>query len=160
MDLFVFSELVGPGLPLWTPKGTLVRNLLDDYVWSLRKPLGYEKVEIPHITKKELYETSGHWDKFKNELFNIKTREGHTFAMKPMNCPHHQQIYASRPRIRINEKGSKDDDESDRKGAGGREHAPGGPQPRAPQAQGAALPPRTGVQILGCLDESPIDLLE
>ncbi len=94
LDLFVFSELVGPGLPLWTPKGTLVRNLLDDYVWSLRKPLGYEKVEIPHITKKELYEKSGHWDKFKNELFNITTREGHTFAMKPMNCPHHTQIYA------------------------------------------------------------------
>jgi threonyl-tRNA synthetase len=94
LDLFVFSELVGPGLPLWTPKGTLLRNLLDDYVWSLRKPLGYEKVEIPHITKKELYEKSGHWDKFKNELFNIKTREGHTFAMKPMNCPHHTQIYA------------------------------------------------------------------
>jgi threonyl-tRNA synthetase len=94
LDLFVFSELVGPGLPLWTPKGTLLRDLLDDYVWSLRKPLGYEKVEIPHITKKELYEKSGHWEKFKNELFNIKTREGHTFAMKPMNCPHHTQIYA------------------------------------------------------------------
>lgn len=94
LDLFVFSDLVGPGLPLWTPKGTLVRDLLDNYVWSLRKKIGYEKVEIPHITKKELYETSGHWDKFKNELFNIHTREGHTFAMKPMNCPHHTQIYA------------------------------------------------------------------
>lgn len=94
LDLFVFSDLVGAGLPLWTPKGTLVRNLLDDYVWSLRKPLGYMKVEIPHITKKELYEKSGHWDKFKDELFNIQTREGHTFAMKPMNCPHHTQIYA------------------------------------------------------------------
>lgn len=96
LDLFVFSDLVGPGLPLWTPKGTLVRNLLDDYVWSLRKSIGYEKVEIPHITKKELYETSGHWDKFKNELFRITTREGHEFAMKPMNCPHHTQIYARR----------------------------------------------------------------
>jgi threonyl-tRNA synthetase len=94
LDLFVFSDLVGSGLPLWTPKGTLVRDLLDDYVWSLRKKIGYEKVEIPHITKKELYETSGHWDKFKTELFNITTREGHTFAMKPMNCPHHTQIYA------------------------------------------------------------------
>lgn len=94
LDLFVFSDLVGPGLPLWTPRGTLLRNLLDDYVWSLRKPLGYEKVEIPHITKKELYETSGHWDKFKDELFRIKTREGHEFAMKPMNCPHHTQIYS------------------------------------------------------------------
>jgi threonyl-tRNA synthetase len=94
LDLFVFSDLVGPGLPLFTPKGTLVRDLLDDFVWELRKPYGYEKVEIPHITKKELYETSGHWDKFKDELFRITTREGHEFAMKPMNCPHHTQIYA------------------------------------------------------------------
>lgn len=94
LDLFVFSELVGAGLPLWTPKGTLLRNLLDDFVWQLRKERGYMKVEIPHITKKELYETSGHWDKFKDELFRIKTREGHEFAMKPMNCPHHTQIYA------------------------------------------------------------------
>jgi threonyl-tRNA synthetase len=94
LDLFVFSDLVGPGLPLWTPKGTMVRDLLDGYVWSLRKSVGYEKVEIPHITKKELYEKSGHWDKFKNELFRITSREGHEFAMKPMNCPHHTQIYA------------------------------------------------------------------
>jgi threonyl-tRNA synthetase len=94
LDLFTFSPLVGPGLPLWTPKGTLVRNLLDDYVWSLRSARGYEKVEIPHITKKDLYETSGHWQKFSDELFKITTREGHLFAMKPMNCPHHTQIYA------------------------------------------------------------------
>ncbi len=93
LDLFVFSDLVGAGLPLWTPKGTLVRNLLDDYVWSLRKVKGYQKVEIPHITKKDLYEKSGHWDKFKDELFRITTREGHEFAMKPMNCPHHTQIF-------------------------------------------------------------------
>ena len=97
MDLFTFSELVGPGLPLWTPKGALVRHILDDFVWELRKAKGYERVEIPHITKKELYETSGHWDKFKDELFLIKTREGHEFAMKPMNCPHHTQIYARKP---------------------------------------------------------------
>ncbi len=96
LDLFTTSELVGAGLPLWTPKGTLLRNLLDDYVWFLRQKLGYAKVEIPHITKKELYEKSGHWDKFKNELFRITTREGHEFAMKPMNCPHHIQIYARR----------------------------------------------------------------
>lgn len=94
LDLFSFSELVGSGLPLWTPRGTLLRNLLDDYVWELRRKYGYEKVEIPHITKKDLYEVSGHWDKFKDELFRIKTREGHEFAMKPMNCPHHTQIYA------------------------------------------------------------------
>ncbi len=93
LDLFVFSDLVGAGLPLWTPKGTMVRHLLDDFVWQLRKPKGYQKVEIPHITKKDLYETSGHWDKFKDELFRITTREGHEFAMKPMNCPHHTQIY-------------------------------------------------------------------
>jgi threonyl-tRNA synthetase len=96
LDLFTFSELVGPGLPLWTPKGTLVRNLLDNFVWQLRKKFDYEKVEIPHITKKDLYITSGHWDKFQNELFKIITREGHLFAMKPMNCPHHTQIYKRR----------------------------------------------------------------
>jgi threonyl-tRNA synthetase len=94
LDLFTFSELVGSGLPLWTPKGTLLRNLLDDYVWQLRKGAGYQQVDIPHITKKDLYEKSGHWDKFKDELFRIKTREGHEFTMKPMNCPHHTQIYA------------------------------------------------------------------
>lgn len=94
LDLFVFSDLVGSGLPLWTPKGTLLRQLLDDFVWKLREEAGYQKVEIPHITKKDLYEKSGHWDKFKDELFRIESREGHEFAMKPMNCPHHTQIYA------------------------------------------------------------------
>lgn len=94
LDLFTFSDLVGSGLPLWTPKGTILRNLLDDYVWELRKAAGYQKVEIPHITKKELYITSGHWEKYQNDLFKITTREGHEFAMKPMNCPHHTQIYA------------------------------------------------------------------
>ncbi len=93
LDLFVFSDLVGPGLPLWTPRGTLLRNKLDEFVWTLRQARGYQRVEIPHITKKELYETSGHWDKFKDELFKIETREGHIFAMKPMNCPHHTQIF-------------------------------------------------------------------
>ncbi len=96
LDLFTFSELVGAGLPLWTPRGTLIRDLLDGFVWELRKAAGYERVDIPHITKKELYETSGHWDKFKDDLFRITTREGHEFAMKPMNCPHHTQIYARR----------------------------------------------------------------
>ena len=74
LDLFIFSELVGSGLPLWTPKGTILRNLLDNFVWELREKCGYTKVEIPHITKKELYEKSGHWDKFKDELFRITTR--------------------------------------------------------------------------------------
>lgn len=97
LDLFAFSDLVGPGLPLWTPRGTLVRNLLDDFVWQLRKSRGYEQVDIPHITKKELYEKSGHWEKFQEDLFKIKTREAHLFAMKPMNCPHHIQIYLRKP---------------------------------------------------------------
>ncbi len=96
LDLFTFSELVGAGLPLWTPKGTLLRNLLDDYVWGLRRAAGYSQVDIPHLTKKELYEKSGHWEKFKDDLFKVRTREGHFFAIKPMNCPHHTQIYARR----------------------------------------------------------------
>ena len=98
LKLFVFSELVGPGLPLWTPKGTIIRELLNDFVWSLRKPRGYQKVTIPHITKKDLYETSGHWAKYADDLFKIKTREKHIYAMKPMNCPHHTQIYDSEQR--------------------------------------------------------------
>lgn len=98
LGLFVFSELVGAGLPLWTPKGTIIRELLNDYVWSLRKTRGYQKVCIPHITKKELYETSGHWAKYAEDLFKIHTREDHLYAMKPMNCPHHTQIFDSVPR--------------------------------------------------------------
>ncbi len=98
LGLFIFSELVGPGLPLWTPKGTMIRELLNDYVWELRKARGYQKVTIPHITKKDLYETSGHWKKFADELFKIETREGHLYAMKPMNCPHHTQIFACEQR--------------------------------------------------------------
>ncbi|HEX3081618.1 MAG TPA: threonine--tRNA ligase, partial [Candidatus Saccharimonadia bacterium] len=100
LDLFVFSDLVGPGLPLWTPRGTIIREQLNKYVQELRKTLGggYQMVTVPHITKKELYEHSGHWKKFSNDLFKITTREGHEFAMKPMNCPHHTQIYASQPR--------------------------------------------------------------
>lgn len=100
MDLFVFSDLVGSGLPLWTPRGTVMREQLNSYVQELRETLGggYQPVTIPHITKKDLYEKSGHWKKFADELFKITTREGHLFAMKPMNCPHHAQIYASQPR--------------------------------------------------------------
>lgn len=95
LKLFTFSELVGPGLPLWTPRGTIIREALNDYVWSLRKSQGYQKVTIPHITKSDLYEKSGHWAKYAEDLFKINTREGHMFCMKPMNCPHHAQIYAS-----------------------------------------------------------------
>ncbi len=95
LKLFTFSELVGPGLPLWTPRGTVIREELNDFVWSLRKKRGYQKVTIPHITKNDLYLKSGHWAKYAEDLFKINTRDGHTFCMKPMNCPHHAQIYAS-----------------------------------------------------------------
>ena len=97
LDLFTFSELVGPGLPLWTPKGTLVRQELDSYVWELRARHGYEKVTIPHITKRELYEKSGHWEKFAEDLFRITSREERQYALKPMNCPHHTQIFDRKP---------------------------------------------------------------
>ena len=97
LDLFLFSDLVGAGLPLWTPRGTLLRTILDEFIWQLRMAKGYERVTIPHITKKDLYDVSGHWEKFQEDLFHITTREGHEFAMKPMNCPHHTQIFARHP---------------------------------------------------------------
>jgi len=97
MDLFTFSELVGSGLPLWTPRGSIVREELDRFVWELRSVHNYARVTIPHITKKELYEKSGHWEKFAEELFKVTTREGKLYALKPMNCPHHTQIFARRP---------------------------------------------------------------
>ena len=97
LDLFIFSDLVGSGLPLWTPRGTLIRQELDRYVWELRARHGYERVTIPHITKRDLYETSGHWEKFADDLFKFSSREGREYAIKPMNCPHHTQIFARRP---------------------------------------------------------------
>lgn len=97
LDLFTFSDLVGPGLPLWTPKGTIFRNEIDRFIWEMREARGYERVTIPHITKRELYETSGHWDKFAEDLFKITAREGRQYAMKPMNCPHHTQIFDRKP---------------------------------------------------------------
>ncbi len=97
LDLFTFSDLVGSGLPLWTPKGAILRNTLDTYIWALREKHGYTRVTIPHITKKDLYVTSGHWEKFADELFRITTREGKEYALKPMNCPHHTQIFDRKP---------------------------------------------------------------
>lgn len=96
-DLFVFSDLVGAGLPLWTPKGTIIRHALDAYIWELRQKHGFQRVTIPHLTKRDLYEVSGHWEKFGDELFRISTREGKEYALKPMNCPHHAQLFARRP---------------------------------------------------------------
>lgn len=99
LDLFTFSDLVGAGLPLFTPKGTVLRDQLTDFSEQLQKKGGFKKVWIPHITKIDLYKKSGHWDKFGDELFLVKSQEtDDQFALKPMNCPHHAQIYASRPR--------------------------------------------------------------
>lgn len=99
LDLFTFSPLVGSGLPLFTPRGTILREELTNFAEGLRKEAGFERVSIPHITKTELYKVSGHWDKFGDELFLVKSQEtSDEFALKPMNCPHHNQIYASRPR--------------------------------------------------------------
>lgn len=97
LDLFTFSDLVGPGLPLWTPRGTVLRNELDKFVWELRSKYDYDRVTIPHITKRDLYETSGHWEKFAEDLFKVTSREGKEYALKPMNCPHHTQIFARKP---------------------------------------------------------------
>ncbi|MGH7141104.1 MAG: threonine--tRNA ligase [Minisyncoccia bacterium] len=99
LDLFTFSELVGAGLPLFTPRGTILREEINNFSQALRLKRGFQKVWIPHITKKELYETSGHWAKFGDELFLVKSQEtSDELVMKPMNCPHHQQIYASQMR--------------------------------------------------------------
>jgi threonyl-tRNA synthetase len=99
LDLFVFSDMVGSGLPLFTPRGTVLREQLAAYSNQLREKSGFEKVWVPHITKKELYEASGHWAKFGDELFLVKSQEtSDELVMKPMNCPHHTRIYASQPR--------------------------------------------------------------
>ena len=99
LDLYTTSQLVGVGLPLFTPRGTILRDIMAQYSNQLRQRFGFEKVWTPHITKKELYEQSGHWARFGDELFLVKSQEtSDEMALKPMNCPHHTQIYASRPR--------------------------------------------------------------
>jgi threonyl-tRNA synthetase len=99
LDLFVFSDLVGSGLPLFTPRGTVLRDELAAFSNELRQRYDFQKVWTPHITKKDLYEKSGHWAKFGDELFLVKSQEtSDELVMKPMNCPHHTRIYASQPR--------------------------------------------------------------
>ena len=99
LDLYTTSPLVGIGLPLFTPRGTILRDIVAQYSNQLRQKFGFEKVWTPHSTKKDLYETSGHWAKFGEELFLVKSQEtSDEMALKPMNCPHHTQIFASRPR--------------------------------------------------------------
>ena len=99
LDLYTTSNLVGVGLPMFTPRGTILRELLAAYSNQLRMAHGFQKVWTPHITKKDLYEKSGHWAKFGDELFLVKSQEtSDEMALKPMNCPHHTQIFASQPR--------------------------------------------------------------
>ncbi len=100
LDLFTFSEKVGLGLPLWLPKGTILRERLENFMRRAQVKAGYDLVVTPHIGSKELYVTSGHYEKYGEDSFQpIQTpHEGEEFLLKPMNCPHHCEIYKSRPR--------------------------------------------------------------
>lgn len=93
LKLFTTSPLIGSGLPLIQPKGMVIRKEIEDYLWSLHRTKGYDRVWTPHIAKEELYITSGHAAKFGDELFRVQGKE-EKFFMKPMNCPHHMQIFA------------------------------------------------------------------
>ena len=100
LDLFTFSEKVGAGLPLWLPKGAALRERLINFMKTAQEKAGYLQVATPHIGSKQLYVTSGHWEKYGKDSFQpINTpQEGEQFMLKPMNCPHHCEIFASRPR--------------------------------------------------------------
>lgn len=99
LDLFTFSDLVGSGLPLYTQKGALIRRLLNEYVENIQVQEGYQQVWTPQIAKAELFKKSGHYNKYKENLFRVVSNySDEEFFLKPMNCPQHTQIYASRPR--------------------------------------------------------------
>lgn len=98
LDLFCFSNLVGSGLPLFTPRGTILRDLLNDFAQSYRIERGYQKVCISHIANIDLYKTSGHYEKFPEMLQFVSQESGDHLALKPVSCPHHSQIFASSPR--------------------------------------------------------------
>ena len=100
LELFTFSQNVGPGLPLWLPRGAQLREKLETFLRKVQKAHGYEQVITPHIGQKELYITSGHWAKYGKDSFRPITtpQEGEEFMLKPMNCPHHCEIYKSKPR--------------------------------------------------------------
>ena len=98
LELFCFSDLVGPGLPLFTPKGVIIIDELRKHIEKVCAGYGFEKVMTPHLAKIELYELSGHAEKFGKELFHVSSEQKHDFIMKPVQCPHQTQIYASRQR--------------------------------------------------------------
>ena len=99
MDLFMFSDMVGKGLPIWLPKGTALRLRLEDFLKKIQKKFGYQQVITPHIGNKQLYVTSGHWDHYGKDSFQPITtpEEGEVYLLKPMNCPHHCMIYKNTP---------------------------------------------------------------
>ena len=100
LELFMFSEMVGKGLPMWLPKGTALRLRLQEFLTKIQKQYGYEQVMTPHIGNKQLYETSGHWDHYGHDSYQPITtpEEGEVYLLKPMNCPHHCMIYKWQPR--------------------------------------------------------------
>lgn len=98
LDLFCFSDLVGPGLPLYTPKGTTLKDELQKHIESVCKKYGFQKVSAPSLAKPELFEISGHAKKFGDELFHVTSEKKHDFVLKPVQCPHQTQIYASKTR--------------------------------------------------------------
>jgi len=100
LELFAFSQNVGPGLPLWLPRGAQLRERLEMFLKKVQKQYGYEQVISPHIGQKELYVTSGHWAKYGKDSFRPITtpQEGEEFMLKPMNCPHHCEMYKTKPR--------------------------------------------------------------
>ncbi|MGK0139648.1 MAG: threonyl-tRNA synthetase [Algoriphagus sp.] len=100
LDLFVFSDKVGKGLPLWLPKGAMLRERLENFLKKAQLKAGYLPVITPHIGSKKLYETSGHWEKYGQDSFQpiLTPEEGEEFMLKPMNCPHHCEIFKARPR--------------------------------------------------------------
>ena len=97
LDLFCFSDLVGSGLPLFTPRGTILRDLLNDFTQSYRPKKGYKKVCIPHIANVDLYKTSGHYEKFPEMLQFVSQESGDHLAIKPVSCPHHSYSYHPKP---------------------------------------------------------------
>lgn len=97
LDLFTTSELVGQGLPLITPKGTMIRNIIEKYIYDLLEKHGYQHVWTPHIGRRELYEKSGHLEKFKEDMFPVMRAKERDYVLKAMNCPHHIQIFARKP---------------------------------------------------------------
>lgn len=96
-DLFTISELVGSGLPMFTPKGAILRGLIEKYMFDLLEQYGYQHVWTPHIARKKLYEISGHLEKFKDDMFPVMKSKGREYMLKGMNCPHHIQIFARKP---------------------------------------------------------------